>query len=174
VCLGVGVGVSAGRPGVLRWDVFAVDDELNRLAPGSLFTAVFRVYHELVAVEGCPPERRYRGEYAWPLIGEPIEPRLVAEGRSFVARMLWFLKDRAELARRCSPVPVMRRACGGVTISSRRVCRALPVAWCRPSSLPVFRATLTWSAWRRRTLICRDTGVTQLDGDRGGNRHADL
>jgi hypothetical protein len=33
------------------------------------------------------------------LIGEPIEPRLVAEGRSFVARMLWFLKDRAELAR---------------------------------------------------------------------------
>ena len=92
------VNVSRGTGPVLQWSVYAVDDELDRLAPGSVFMAVFEVQDELV-VEGNPPERRCRGEYAWPWIDDPLEPRLVAEGRRFASRMLWFLKDRAELAR---------------------------------------------------------------------------
>jgi hypothetical protein len=87
------------RPGFLQWDVHAADAELGRLAPGSLFRAVLSVQDELVAVEGRPPERRFRGEYAWPESGAPLEPRLIAEGLRFAARMLWFLNDRAALGR---------------------------------------------------------------------------
>jgi hypothetical protein len=93
------LSVGPGRPGLLQWDVYAADDELSRLAPGSLFRARFSVQDELVAVEGCPPERRFRGEYAWPVGGAPLEPRLIAEGQRFATRMLWFLNDRAALGR---------------------------------------------------------------------------
>ncbi|GAA4258782.1 hypothetical protein GCM10022255_080780 [Dactylosporangium darangshiense] len=92
------MNVSRGTGPVLNWGVYAVDDELDRLAPGTVFMAVFDVQDELV-VEGNPPERRRRGEYAWPWIDDRLEPRLVAEGQRFASRMLWFLKDRAELAR---------------------------------------------------------------------------
>lgn len=92
------LSVSRGRRNVLQWSVYAVDDELDRLAPGTVFMAMFAVQDEPV-VEGNPPERHCRGEYRWPFLDDPLEPGLVAEGQRFVGRMLWFLKDRADLAR---------------------------------------------------------------------------
>ncbi|MFB9415963.1 hypothetical protein [Dactylosporangium matsuzakiense] len=85
-------------PGQLQWGVQVRDDALSLMA-GRGFCAEFQGDDEWTVVDG---QRRYvadRRIYPWPTGREPLDRRLVEDGRRYVPAMLWMLHDRAELGR---------------------------------------------------------------------------